>query len=481
MRTRMADLPPSLTTSQNPDELCAAATRFVWFEAFRQNKVDTESCPEEYITTWDVFVLAWLHKVPQEAMAEVDRSLEKVLGQGARWDPWPPSGDPVDVRAIGASVVTVGVQESGSALLPFFDVMAVHKQWLSLPTPRPDHPLVAVVEALVQVSSEARVSHIGGITRIPYAGSEVLRRSWQEVNKVTAIEVDGDPLVALLQINVPNAFERWLYVDDPASIVDSSGNLLLNMQGSDGSNIYPQDARLMPLPMVALRMLGDRDSRDSLRSDLWMLLTVVYANVGAVTWTEKDGAQLLARTLDGGFRSPEAGDIKRWHRLTKCARSIEIWYAGDQGSDFVRVVFGYPLDDGRIRINKPSWYQARGGRFTLTGATHRQRYVGKNRRYSLVIGSMEYWVARSYAKGTTGAAPLLQPTKRGGHGPWVPAPSGGTYWEWDEVLLCLALEHFNKDDSTARSTRPSSVLAHCEGARGGRVHAPRRCWPWRHH
>ena len=67
----------------------------------------------------------------------------------------------------------------------------------------------------------------------------------------------------------------------------------------------------MPLPMVAFAQLGDSRWRDSLRSDSWMLLTVVYANVGAVTWTEKDGAHYWLAPLDGGFRSPEAGDIKR--------------------------------------------------------------------------------------------------------------------------------------------------------------------------
>ena len=48
----------------------------------------------------------------------------------------PPNGDPV--RCEGHRRLR-GDNRSARiwiALLPFFDVMAVHKQWLSLPTPR---------------------------------------------------------------------------------------------------------------------------------------------------------------------------------------------------------------------------------------------------------------------------------------------------------------------------------------------------------
>ena len=437
---------PTLASAQNPDQLCAAVIRYVWYQAFEAGELDSAVCPSERILTWDRFVRDWLHNVSPEAMATVNRSLEPVLGRDARWLPWP-SGDkpPVDVRA--THPLTIEIRgSSGAFAIPLLSVMEVHQRWLSLPKPYPEHPLVAVIKARPLTPFETYVSHIHGMIRMPYTGTEALRRSWQGVGDVNTIKVDGEPVVARLQGLAPTIFRLYVYVDNP-KIVDSECNIHPPSQPFM-RNIYPQDARRMPLPMVALHMLGDRDGRDSLRRDMWMLLTVVYASIGAVVWTEEEGARLLARNSDGGFRRPTKHDVRRWRRLMEYASSIEIWYSDEHGSRFEKAVFVYPLNDGRVSIDRPIWYHER--RFTLTAAVHRARHIGENRNYPLVIGSMEYWLARSY-EGEHGVAPMLRPEQSGGHGPWAPSSSGDSYWTWYEVLQCLALERFDMNSPKARN------------------------------
>ena len=404
---------PNLRSARNADELGTAALRFVWYqENYRRASIDSLTEPE-FAITWDEFVLRWLQRVTVDQMAVVNRTLEMVLGYGARWWAWPPgSTSPNDVRAVPTSRFTVSTTESSEATFPLsLDVMEVHRRWLDLPRPRPDHPLVTVIDTRQSTPDIAHISHVNAMTSMPYVASEVLRRSRKQDRATADVELDGKQLTEHTDIhldvlaNEPSQ-RRRLYVDSP-NLVDTSGVLRLNLESSD--NIYHQDPRESAVPMVAWPGF-----RRWVSQDLWLLLAVVYGSTTAIVWTEEEGARLLARNASGGSRRPTAFDIERWNRLIAYAGSIEIWYTDKDGGRFVKPLYRYYLDHGRVSIDKPLWWRSHSqGRFTLTGAAHWARYVGKkDRRYSLLIGCMEYWLARSFDSSdpdSEGVAQLFAP------------------------------------------------------------------------
>ena len=468
------NLPPTLGTARNADELATAARIFVWYEHhYRGQNIPLAelSVPGELFVTWDRFVLDWLD-VSVDEMAVVNRTLVAVLGNGARWVPWPPGSEsPDDVRAAPPiPPFTFEIRESGESVveLPspvFLDVMEVHQRWLAIPKEsRPEHPLVTVIDRRQSPTpDEARISHAEHMTGMPYAASEVVRRLWLEDRAVTDVKLSGKPLIEHLDIGaIADSMLRWLYADR-FSLVDTSGVLRLKLRSS--SNIYPQDPRKGAVPMVAWPGYDHR-----LRKDLWLLLAVVYGSTKAIVWTEQEGARLLARNAGGGFRRPAADDIHRWHRLVEYAASIEIWYRDKRGDRFEKVVYRQQLTNNRVSIDKPAWYRRGGGQFTLTGAAHRARHVGEGLQYQLLIGCMEYWLARSFDSDSDDkdVAPLLRPTRgKNGPGPWAPAPSGrGTWWEWHEVLEVLMAEPvIDRNDTKARVAAQRRYWRMVEGMR----------------
>ena len=298
----------------------------------------------------------------------------------------------------------------------------------------------------------ARVRVVENATRQPYAASEASRRAWIPAADVTAINVDGKPLAARIQDARPKDALDWLYVDAPEIVPDPGGNQMLP---DPSFGVYPQNARDMPLTMVALRMLGDLDGRSALRGDVRTVLTVAYATTRAVAWADEEGARLLARTRTGGFRSPKSGDVQRWRDAVELADSMRLYYRDKYGRDYIRVLVADPYGYGRREIAPPAWFRERAGDpdaspgagmgWTLTGAAHPARQRGttaSGTAYAHTIASMEYWLARSY-DGEPGTAPLLRPVRLGGPGPWV-------RMRWYEVLERLALDRFARTDAKAR-------------------------------
>lgn len=307
-----------------------------------------------------------------------------------------------------------------------------------------------------QSDKEPRVSVAYGATRISYAASEVLRRRWQASIDIDGIYIDGTPLVARLHSLRPT--EQWkLYSDDP-SLMPSGGDNLELPDASFRRTPYPQNARDQPLPMVASRILGNLDGRSSLRSDLSTVLNVAYGSTGPVTWSDREGARLLARTKDGGFRRPTDGDVSRWRTAVEVGSSIRLYYVDRYGRDFISILIVDSYGDGRRIISPPAWFRERGGTsnlgssmgYTLSGAAHPSRQIGaKAPSFPHVLASMEYWLARSY-EGEDGVAPLLRPVRPGRVGPWAPSCRGEPFWPWYDVLIFLGLERFDLTDSKAR-------------------------------
>lgn len=317
-------------------------------------------------------------------------------------------------------------------------------------TERPAADLADAEKRQPYPPDKARVSVVGGAARLPYAASEALRRSWRPVDEVTAVYVDGEPLAARLQDARPKNARHWLYVDDPEIAPEPDGNLAL--PDPSFRSVYPQNAHDLPLPMVALRMLGDVDGRKSLRSDLRTVLTVVFAATRPIDWSDVDGARLLARTKDGGFRPPESSDVRRWRQAVEVGDSIRLYYRDKHGSDYVRVMVADPYGDGRRELRPPAWFRERvsdfasvgaGMGWTLTGAAHPARQRGTTATgtsYAHVISAMEYWLSRSF-EGKPGIAPMLRPSRPGSSGPWVTM-------RWYEALQCLAMERWDRSDPT---------------------------------
>ena len=401
-------------------------------------------------------VVEWWHRdVSQELSRAAREALASVLGKGAEWWPWPPS----EVDATNPTPSDMRAGAPGCNFDETLDVVAVVLLWLDLPEPRPTFPLAPLVDAWKRQPDppdKARVSVVEGTTRLPYATSEVLRRSWRRTDEVTAVYVDGEPLTARLVDARPKHAQRWLYTDDPAIAPEPDGNLLLPDRSF--RSIYPQNARDMPLPMVALGTLGHMDRRKSLPSDLRTVLTVAYATTRPVVWTDEEGARLLARSRDGGFRDPTVSDVRRWRDAVQMADSIYLYYLDKYGRAWVRLIVADPYGDGRISISPPAWFRERvsdsatvGANmgWTLTGAAHPARQRGTTTAgtaYAHVIASMEYWLGRSY-EGKPGIAPLLQPVRPGGPGPWVSM-------RWHEVLQWLAMERWDRSQhSPERAAR----------------------------
>ena len=465
---------PTFSTARNADELATAALLFVWYQENygrfpRSPPINELPVPDRLLMTWDEFVLVWLHRVTVDEMAVVNRTLVAVLGDGARWMPWPlGSESPDDVRAAPTTRFDFDILnkgKSGVVELPppvFLDVMEVHRRWLAIPKKsRPEHPLVTVIDRRQSTPDKARISHAKDMTYMAYAASEVVRRLWLNDRAVTEVVLSGKPLFEHLDIvAVAKSMKRWLYADR-FSLVDTSGVLRLKLGSS--SNIYPQDPRNSTVPMVAWPGYDHQ-----LRQDLWLLLAVVYGSTKAIVWTEEEGARLLARDAGGGFRRHTAVDIERWHRVVEFAASIEIWHADERGGRFVKVVYRYQLPNNRVSIDKPVWYRHK--LFTLTGAAHRARYVGEGRQYSLLIGCMEYWLARSFDPDSndSGVAPLLRPARgKSGPGRWARAPSDDTTrWKWYDVLQVLMAEPvINRNDPKARAAAQKRYWRMVEGMR----------------
>ena len=322
-----------------------------------------------------------------------------------------------------------------------------------------------------QSDNEPRVSVAYGATRISYAASEVLRRRWQASIDIDGIYVDGTPLVARLHDLRPSG--RWkLYSDDPSLMPRSDGNLELP-DVSFQRTLYPQNALDQPLPMLASRILGSMDGRNSLRSDLSTVLNVAYGSTRPVTWSDREGARLLARTKDGGFRRPTDSDVRRWRTAVEVASSIRLYYMDRYGRDFISILIVDSYGDGRRIISPPAWFRERVGAsnlgssmgYTLSGAAHPSRQIGaKAPSFPHILTSMEYWLARSY-EGDDGVAPLLRPVQPGRFGPWAPSCRGEPFWPWYDVLILLGLERFDLNDSKARDAALRRYWRMVEGLR----------------
>ena len=490
---------PTLSAARTAVEVCEAVARWCWWEEH-----DSAECPGKRIPTPER-LSAWVaDHVTEAAQTEAAELLTALV---------PPDWRDAGAEA-GTTITTTELLDNGAKGPPRVTVvpdrvdMARGQRYLlvagltarSMATDAPAlyadlvehahrlwrdaggrHPLAPLVDDLLRRAAvepdKAHVRVVGSMTRVPYAVTEAARRNWRPAADVTAVHVDGEPLAARLQNARPKNVLDWLYVDDSASVPAPGGNLHLPDRSF---GVYPQNAIDMPLTMVALRLLGALDGRSGLRSDIRLVLAVAYAATQPVLWTDWEGARLLARTKTGGFRHPRESDVERWRSAVEVSDSIRLYYRDKYGRAWIRVLVADPYGDGRTSISSPAWFRERaaegaslgaGMGWTLTAAAHPARQYGeKPGPWQHVLANMEYWLARSYDH-EPGIAPLLQPVRPGGPGPWVSM-------HWYEVLQILALESFVLRDGKARdaalrrywriveSFREAGYLRHGEAGTG---------------
>ena len=471
-------------------EILAAVARVEYYN--RQynagaRTVDALTCPPALAALTPADLAARLPECPESAGAEAigrDEALGFLAGDVAGYvtggrAPGPSLG--MDMPALFA--IAAPGRGAGAAKVEHC-VRYVHRRWLAYHAgalrmestddnllrwtappvggwPAVAHPLAPLVDAWqlwkkandTTAPPDAKTRTAGGLIRLPYAATETVRRAWRPAAEVAAVEVDGEPLTARLLDARPDCAQDWLYVDGPDAGLDERGNLSLP---DPSFSPYRQRARDMPITMVALRTLGAMDGRSALRGDVRTVLTVAYAATRPVVWSDDEGARLLARTGTGGYRRPEASDVRRWRDATDATDSIRLYFHDQYGRAWIRVAVADPFIDGRRKISPPAWFREQAGDpenvgagmgYTLTAAAHPARLHGqKPGPWQHVLANMEYWLARSF-DGADGVAPLLVPVRPGGPGPWVAM-------RWHEVLTLLALDRF---DAQSRSGRDAAL------------------------
>ena len=357
---------------------------------------------------------------PESALEEATTRLQALYGARASWR----------LDADPAETLFVVAPSRGRAIV-VRTIEEMHTDWARLEN-RPVHPLgplVAAWQQRPQRVQKATVTAVLGMTRRPEPASLVRRAHW-----VSAVEVDGDPMAMAL----PDAHDffappgrrriRRLSVYRPS---ESQG--LMRLPGVLNA---PSDWRLSALSGMEGGLAGD-----SLE-----LLTLAHALDRPIRVSSAEGAALLARTMDGGYRMPRESDQARFWEAASQLAAVQITdpYGSSKWANLARVE-GHPAED-YVVIGPPEWAQGRNlRRWTLTaegGLAGRRRIVaGRKGGAGRMVTGLEYRLAAAY-DARLGRSVHLQPASgRAGPGPPVFIP-------WRETLWSMG-DHWDVEDAKA--------------------------------
>ena len=172
----------------------------------------------------------------------------------------------------------------------------VHKHWLALPKEHPLAPLVQAWQERGRTPAKSTVTIIEGMTRRLATISDARRVPWTDSYDLEVAIVDGEPVMAGLPDLVelfPEPRRRKRRLFKPGE------GLPLKV---DGVKALSPDLRLVALEGLPPILAGD----------VLTLATMAHALNHPMRIDERDGAALLARTRDGGFRGPKQTDINRF-------------------------------------------------------------------------------------------------------------------------------------------------------------------------
>ena len=298
--------------------------------------------------------------------------------------------------------------EGGQRLrLTSIPAAVVHYVWLAVPeSKRPKHPLPPLVKAWQERPrhpGKATVTTAAGMTRRLEAMSTLRRTPWADGYSLETVQVDGEPMTAKLPDLVelfPEPKRRLRRLYEPVE-----ARLLLRV---DGVRDLPRDLRLVALEGLPGALAGD----------VLALVCLAHGIDRPMLIDERDGAALLARTRDGGFRSPKATDIKRFWQAAADLRAALMYdpHGSGRWADLAKVE---PVPNRRgIVIGRPTWMGfLKGNRWTLTaegGRAGKARIVaGEGGAAGRLITGIEYRLAARW-DGRPGIAPDLRPEWKGG-------------------------------------------------------------------
>ena len=305
----------------------------------------------------------------------------------------------------------------------------VHKHWLALPKEHPLAPLVAAWQERPHTPSQSTVTAVEGMTRRLAAISDARRVPWTDSCELDAAIVDGEPIMA--GITDPAPLFQEGRTRRKRRLFKPGEGLPLKV---DGVKALSPDLRLVALEGLPPILAGD----------VLTLGGVVWALNQSVRITERDGAALLARTRDGGYRVPKASDIKRfWDAAAELATTILRDPAGT--GRWLPLAILEPVLEKRwlLDMKRPEWmnYRRGGERYTLTaegGRAGKARVLaGESGAAGRLITGIEYRLAARW-DGKPGIAPDLRPETKGGPGhpvflPWRGAMAlMGDCWDWKD-------------------------------------------------
>ena len=204
----------------------------------------------------------------------------------------------------------------------------------------------------------------------------------------------------------------------------------------DGVKALSPDLRLVALEGLPPILAGD----------VLTLATMAHALNHPMRIDERDGAALLARTRDGGFRGPKQTDINRFWQAAADLRAILIYdpHGSGRWAELAKVE-GLPNKRG-VFMGRPEWmnYRSGGERYTLTaegGRTGKARVqAGESGAAGRLITGIEYRLAARW-DGKSYIAPDLLPETKGG-------PGYPVFLPWRDAMALMG-DSWNRTDPKA--------------------------------
>ena len=315
--------------------------------------------------------------------------------------------------------------------------------------------LTRLVEAIPETLTTARVTATKGLaamTRKPELLSQIGGATWTTI-------VDGEPFTARLP-DAHAAFTPRVRKPRKAGMFKPGERQgILNLPGLQPAPIDWRLAALVGGPSI-------------LTGDTLALLSLAHALDHPLRLDSRTGAELLARSRDGGYRRPEASDHRRYWEAAYALATLALWEP-DGGYRWASLAYvqGDPKTE-TVTIGPPDWMRGlERGRWTLTaeggGAAKARAIAGKYGAAGRLITGLEYRLAARF-DGRPGVSPDLLPASgKAGPGRSVNIP-------WRECLRLMGEEWDQadrKDDDAARK-RFDRMYARLESV-GYKVPGPR--------
>ena len=423
-----------LLAAPAPAEILRHVARATWAKAH-----DSAECPDKCIPDPEVLA-TWLPECPDAARDEAAALLAPLFeARPTAWQRVTFDGAPTLYAFIQVDEARPGmlaVPDGAGGYVPVIGAALdyVHEKWCAHPAPRPRHPLTPLVDAWqrralpLQNATATATRNRTNMTRRVQVVSTVRRAPWTLDATVAGAVVDGEPMAAPLP--------------DPT-------DLFPVRERRPRRRFKPREQRTLPLPGVPrlqpdLRLMALHnvsaapESSPALPGDVLALLNFAHVADRPLILTEREGAALLVRHLDGDPRPVQLQhDVPRFWQAAAWLRSLLLHDPGGSGRWLDLATVEVPSIDpvDRVTIGAPPWARGEGiGKWTLTAegsaAAAKRVAVGKQGLAGRVVTGLEYRLAAGYSGRPGTVAPDLRPAnarRKAGAGAPVTVP-------WRDVL-----------------------------------------------